>query len=90
MTILNPTPCSDWVQKLSARHSDDLTPADRIALKEHLVMCKTCSEVHIAYQTMEVSIRRMLISKPKPMLTYQHTQIERKPACESVLTICEC
>ena len=78
MTILNPTPCSDWVQKLSARHSDDLTPSERIALKEHLAMCKACCEVHIAYQKMEAGIRSLLVCKPVPFLSQPRPQVARK------------
>ena len=87
MTILNPTPCSDWVQKLSARHPDDLSPSDRIALTEHLALCQACSKVHTAYQTMEAGIRSLLMSKPEPMLSYQLSQLERMPALESGLTL---
>jgi hypothetical protein len=87
VTILNPTPCSDWVLKLSARHPDDLSPSDRIALNEHLALCQACSKVHTSYQTMEAGIRSLLITKPNPMLTYQHTQLKRKPARESGLTL---
>jgi hypothetical protein len=76
----NPTPCTDWAQKLAARHPDDLSPSDRIALKEHLALCRACSEVHSAYQTMEAGIRSLLISKPTPVLSYQLAQLERETA----------
>jgi hypothetical protein len=66
---LKPTPCSDWAQKLSARHSDDISPSERIALKEHLAMCKACCEVYIAYQTMDAGIRSLLVCKPVPFLS---------------------
>ncbi len=75
---MNSTPCSDWVLKLSARHADDLSPTERIALKEHLTMCKTCCEVHNAYQTMDAGIRSLLVCKPVPLLSQQHSQIESK------------
>ncbi len=87
MTILNPTPCSDWVQKLSARHPDDLSPSERIALNEHLALCQACSKVHSAYQKMEAGIRSLLMSNPEPMLSYQHSQLERKPTLESGISL---
>jgi len=81
---LNPTPCSDWVQKLSARHSDDLSPSERIALKEHLAMCKACCEVHIAYQTMDAGIRSLLVCNSVPFLSQQRPQLanEMKPVSD--------
>jgi hypothetical protein len=84
---LNPTPCSDWALKLSARHSDDLPPSECIALQEHLAMCKACSEVHIAYLTMDAGIRSLLISKAAPIHTYPRPQqISRmKPRSEIIL-----
>lgn len=86
MVKSNLMPCTNWVQKLSARHPDDLSPSDRIALTEHLALCQSCSKVHTAYQTMEAGIRSLLMSKPEPMLSYQHSQLERKPALKSGLT----
>jgi anti-sigma factor RsiW len=76
----NPTPCTDWVQKLSARHPDDLSPSDRIALHEHLASCRACTEVHTSYQTMEAGIRSLLSSKPVPVSSHQFLQLERKAA----------
>jgi hypothetical protein len=74
---LNPTPCSDWVQKLSARHLDDLSLSDRNALNEHLALCQACCEVHAAYKTLEAVIRNLPMSKPVPALSYQHSRQER-------------
>ena len=87
MKILNPTPCSDWVPKLSARHPGDLSPSDRIALNEHLALCRVCAEVHAAYQTMEAVIRSLPMSKPVPALSYQHTRQKRKVAFRSALSL---
>jgi hypothetical protein len=84
---LNPTPCSDWVLKLSARHPDDLSSYDHIALAEHLEICQACSEVYAAYQTMEVGIRSLLANKTDSIITYQHMQPDRKPALESGHTL---
>jgi hypothetical protein len=85
--ILNPTPCSDWVQKLSARHPDDLSPSDRIALNEHLALCQACCEVHAAYKTMESAFRRLPMCKPVPIFSYQHSQQERKVIFRSALSL---
>jgi hypothetical protein len=82
-----PTPCTDWVQKLSARHPDDLSPSDQIALHEHLALCRACTEVHTAYQSMEAGIRSLLISNPTPVLAYQLPQRESKAAPESGYTL---
>ncbi len=87
MKILNPTPCSDWVQKLSARHPDDLSLSDRIALNEHLALCQACSETHAAYKTMEAAIRSLPMSKPVPVFSYQHSQLERKVVFRSALSL---
>jgi hypothetical protein len=64
--------------KLSARHSDDLSPSERIALKEHLAMCKACYEAHMAYQTMEAGIRSLLVCKPVPFLSQPRPQLASK------------
>ena len=87
MKILNPTPCSDWVHKLSARHPDDLSPSDRIALKEHLALCQACCEVHAAYKTMDIAIRSLPLCKPVPAFSYQHSDLERNEAFRSGLSL---
>ena len=87
MTILNPTPCSDWVQKLSARHPDDLSPSDRFALNEHLALCRACTEAHTAYKTMEAAIRSLPMSEPLPFFSYQHPRLERTVELKSRLAL---
>ncbi len=89
MNILNPTPCSNWVQKLAARHPDDLSVSDRIALNEHLALCQACCEVHAAYKTMEAAIRNLPMCKPVPVFSYQHSQHERKVIFRSALSLPE-
>jgi hypothetical protein len=83
----NLTPCTNWVQKLSARHPDDLSFSDRIALNEHLALCRACSEVHTAYHTMEAGIRSLLTSKPTPVLSYHLPQLDRKVISRSALSL---
>lgn len=79
----NLTPCSDWAQKLSARHPDDLLLSDRLALNEHLACCQACTEVYAAYQTMEVGIRNLLVNTPAPVLSTQRSQLAQKAVPES-------
>lgn len=87
MTKSNPTPCTDWVQKLSARHPDDLTRSDRLALNDHLAYCQACTEVDAAYQKMEVAIRSLLVVTPVPVLSSQHTQQVKKAVPESKFSL---
>ncbi len=75
-----PMPCIDWVQKLAARHCDDLSPSDRHALKEHLASCQACARVHAAYNLMEAGIRGLPVIKPLPALSYQRPQVKRVTA----------
>jgi len=73
MTESIPMPCTDWVQKLAARHCDDLSPSDRNALKEHLTSCQACARVSIAYNLMEAGIRSLPVIRPLPGLSYQQS-----------------
>jgi hypothetical protein len=75
-----PMPCTDWAQRLAARHQDDLSPADHAALKQHLVCCQACAKVHAAYHAMEVSICSFPGIRPLPGLSYQLSQPMRKVA----------
>jgi len=74
MNVSNHTPCSDWAQKLAARHLDDLTPSERIALKEHLAMCGVCNEAHMAYQMMENNLRSLLSNEIAPHMSLLYPQ----------------
>lgn len=73
-------PCTDWAQRLGARHQDDLSPAEHTALKQHLTSCQACAKVYAAYHTMEVGIRNLPVIKPLPGLSYQPSQPARKVA----------
>lgn len=79
----NLTPCTDWAQKLSARHPEDLSSSDRLALNEHLACCQACTEAYAAYQTMEAGIRSLLISTPTPVLLSQRLQLAKKAVPET-------
>src|SRR5215467_58707 len=86
MNFSNHTPCSDWVQKLSARHLDDLTPSERIALKEHLAMCRACHEVHMDYQTLESGIRSLLACEEAAFISQPCSKrVRRTPRAEIML-----
>lgn len=74
MNVSSHTPCSDWAQKLAARHVDDLTPSERIALKEHLGMCGVCNEAYMAYQTMENNLRSLLSYDIAPQISLPSSQ----------------
>jgi hypothetical protein len=69
-----PRPCTDWIQKLTARHPDDLTPADRKALNAHLVSCRACNEVYTAYNRLEKGFRGLAIDQPIPRFSNQPLQ----------------
>src|SRR5258708_24615918 len=75
-----PMPCTDWAQRLAARHQDDLSPADHAALKQHLVSCQACATVYAAYHAMEVGICSLPGIRPLPGLSYQPPQPVRKVA----------
>lgn len=87
MKISNPTPCSNWVQKLSARHLEDLSPSEHMALKEHLAMCSACFEVHSAYQKMEVGIRSLFVCKPVPVLPHSISQLANNKIPSSEISL---
>ena len=75
-----PTPCTDWAQRLAARHQDDLSPADHAALKQHLACCQACAKVYAAYHAMEACICSLPDIKPLPGLLFQPPQPVRKVA----------
>ena len=79
-------PCTDWVQKLSARHQADLSLAEREALNEHLASCRACNEVYAAYKSLETGIRSLTTSIPE--FSYSSIQSKRKiPEFAPVLSL---
>lgn len=56
-------PCSDWEEKLTATHPDDLLPAEREALNRHVASCPVCATVLTEYQEMDALIRHSLTTK---------------------------
>lgn len=49
-------PCTEWAEKLAARHPEDISPSDRITLNNHIASCEACAAVHAAYREMEINI----------------------------------
>ena len=52
-------PCTEWAEKLAARHPEDISPSDRTALNNHIASCKACAAVYTAYRTMEINVRAL-------------------------------
>jgi hypothetical protein len=50
-------PCSQWAERLAARHAEDISLADRNALNDHIASCEACAAVHAAYCAMEINVR---------------------------------
>ena len=65
---------------------DDLTPGEHIALKEHLAMCRACSEVYVDYQTLDCGIRSLLACEGASFISHPSPQRVRKaPNIEIIL-----
>ena len=59
-----------------------------IALRlKNLALCQACCEVHAAYKTMDIAIRSLPLCKPVPAFSYQHSDLERKEAFRSGLSL---
>lgn len=81
-------PCTDWVQKLAARHQEDLSLADRQALNEHLASCRACNEVHASYKSLEAGIHGLTIVTSIPEFSYSSPQSKRNlPEFSPVLSL---
>ena len=77
-------PCADWVQKLAARHSEDLSPSDRRALHEHLALCEACNAIYVMYRTLDAKISRSLMKRPIPEFSYEPFQPLKKPSTHTI------
>ncbi len=71
-------PCTNWVQMLTARHQDDLTEIDRLALNAHLSSCRGCHEVYTAYKSLIYSFNNRGTTLPVPAFFHQPSQCEKK------------
>ncbi len=78
-------PCTDWVEKLTARHPDDLSPADSQALHAHLALCRACNEVYTAYRSLEGGLRRLSRVQSIPVFSYQPLPSRRKRSLSQAL-----
>ncbi len=59
-------PCEEWAEKLAARHQEDLTPQEHLALQEHLARCPACAAQYEVYQSLEARIRELPSPEPPP------------------------
>src|ERR1051326_5391539 len=73
-------PCSDWIQKLAARHPADLSPSDHRALHEHLALCTACNAVYAAYRSLDAKINSVTMKRPIPEISYEPFQPMKKPS----------
>ncbi|MGH2496591.1 MAG: hypothetical protein ACRDIV_17975, partial [Ktedonobacteraceae bacterium] len=62
------TPCSFWVESLAATHPDDLTLFERVALKNHMASCPTCTAIRAEYEAMGSRISQLRTVEPRPEL----------------------
>src|SRR5258708_24383209 len=73
-------PCADWSQRLAARHRNDLSFTERLALNDHLAACQACTEVYTNYNTLESRIRSLPAIKPLPAVSYRALQLQKDAA----------
>jgi hypothetical protein len=71
-----PTGCSEWAEKLAARHRDDLSSSETTGLHQHLQSCSACAAAYTAYAVMEASIRALPPAEPLHILPSQLLQQE--------------
>ncbi len=74
---LPPEPCPQWAEKLAARHPDDLSFADRLALTEHLATCSACTATLAAYQSVADRIRSLPPVSPELMSKYSLNIVQK-------------
>lgn len=73
-------PCPTWAEKLAARHHNDLSLSDRVALQEHLTSCAVCATIHSTYHTLEFCVRSLPAVEPLSGLSFQLSRLEKSPA----------
>lgn len=79
-------PCTEWAERLAARHPEDISPTDHMALNDHVASCEACAAVHAAYCAMEINVRA-LPTASLPGLPYDRLRRERSimPPMSSLL-----
>ena len=60
------TPCPFWAESLAATHPDDLTLFERVALKNHMASCPTCTTIRAEYEAMGRQISQLPTVEPRP------------------------
>src|SRR5438067_849632 len=79
-------PCTDWVEKLAIRNSDDLSCSQRVALNEHLASCSACASAHSTYQVIAGRICSLPAVEPLASLPYGLLQhVERSTSLKEQL-----
>src|SRR5438874_1799739 len=77
-------PCTEWAEKLAARHPEDISPTDRIALKNHIASCEACAAVLAAYRAMEIHIHE-LPTTSLPSFPYEKLRQRERSSMSSLL-----
>ncbi|GAC1566546.1 MAG: hypothetical protein NVS3B14_09760 [Ktedonobacteraceae bacterium] len=62
----NRPPCIAWAEKLALRY-EDLSPADRIALDEHMKTCPACKAAQADYYFLDARLRALPPPALKPL-----------------------
>lgn len=60
--------CAEWIEKLAALHSDDLTPAEQNELSVHVASCSGCAQVYRDYHHLASLVRDLVTSEIPPDL----------------------
>ncbi|MHB8596491.1 MAG: hypothetical protein ACYDER_06735 [Ktedonobacteraceae bacterium] len=61
------TPCTEWEEQLAARHPEDLSLAEHIALNKHMATCSACAETYADYDLLTSCIRALPQSVMQPL-----------------------
>src|SRR2546421_6619471 len=81
-------PCTNWVEKLAVRNSDDLSYSQRVALNEHLASCAACASAHSAYQVIAGHICSLPAAEPLASLPYELLQHMERSASRKEQLAC--
>lgn len=71
-----PVPCREWMDKLAAAHSDDLSPSERDALNQHVATCDVCATVRDEYRSMDALILELPVVAPLPVSLIASERLE--------------
>jgi len=62
--VKNHAPCTQWADKVAARHSKDLTSSERAELEKHAQSCIACANALKDYDAIITQIRALVESEP--------------------------